>query len=334
MLRLDVETRERQSQEEAAVFYAQSWALAEMLVLSPDYQPRLRALISSLASGLPGDAALVIVYGRTGGICRRRFALLDRSPSGPIVRLDGAAPGHGPRCSRPGGGSGPCPFVARRSAAGRGRVGRAEPLYRDLLRDLPRTATSMRRSGRSHSSRATARPRNGNGGEPSSLVFPTTPSASATRSWRRTPARPPKRSADPPAGGRHAAAVDDARYSLALLLKNAGDADAAVGICVPGRKSRGPSLCVLDGHVRRPEFPGAFRRGRGGRGDRRPDAPGAEEMRASELASIARTEVAVQLDRGTDGRERMVTTRAPPDLRLEPFCPARRRRSPCGGPPS
>src|SRR5205085_5084150 len=63
LLRLTPDGRDRLTKDEAALFYAQSWALADMLALSPDYQPRLRALVATLASAVPGEAALASVYG-------------------------------------------------------------------------------------------------------------------------------------------------------------------------------------------------------------------------------------------------------------------------------
>lgn len=45
------------------IFYAQSWALTAMLLLSPQYSPRFRLLAASLATGVGGVAALSSVYG-------------------------------------------------------------------------------------------------------------------------------------------------------------------------------------------------------------------------------------------------------------------------------
>ena len=54
----------RENDAGSAVFYAQSWALTGMLLLSPDYGPRFRLLLASLASGVGGEAALRSVYDR------------------------------------------------------------------------------------------------------------------------------------------------------------------------------------------------------------------------------------------------------------------------------
>jgi tetratricopeptide (TPR) repeat protein len=49
----------------AALFYAQSWALTQMLVLSTQYAPRFHALISELDAGAPAADALERVYGKS-----------------------------------------------------------------------------------------------------------------------------------------------------------------------------------------------------------------------------------------------------------------------------
>ena len=44
------------------LFYAQSWALTAMLMLSPEYGPRFPLLVSVLAAGVAGGTALSTVY--------------------------------------------------------------------------------------------------------------------------------------------------------------------------------------------------------------------------------------------------------------------------------
>jgi tetratricopeptide (TPR) repeat protein len=44
------------------MFYAQSWALADLLMLSPAYRPAFPALLASLASGVPAELALYAAY--------------------------------------------------------------------------------------------------------------------------------------------------------------------------------------------------------------------------------------------------------------------------------
>jgi tetratricopeptide (TPR) repeat protein len=71
-----------------SVFYAQSWALTAMLMLSPEYAPRWGLLVGSLASGVGGEAALRAVYNRSpDAVVRDLHAWLDRIP--PPVPLPG-----------------------------------------------------------------------------------------------------------------------------------------------------------------------------------------------------------------------------------------------------
>jgi hypothetical protein len=50
--------------EAAAMFYAESWALAHMLKLSPAYAPRFPQLLEHLTSGMLSVQALEAVYAR------------------------------------------------------------------------------------------------------------------------------------------------------------------------------------------------------------------------------------------------------------------------------
>jgi len=54
----------RDARESAGLFYAQSWALTEMLVLSPEYGPRFHAFLTALSSGTPSLKALTTVYAK------------------------------------------------------------------------------------------------------------------------------------------------------------------------------------------------------------------------------------------------------------------------------
>ena len=54
----------REQRDTVEIFYAESWALADMLTVSPDYRARFSDLISTLSSGAPSDEALSKVYGK------------------------------------------------------------------------------------------------------------------------------------------------------------------------------------------------------------------------------------------------------------------------------
>jgi tetratricopeptide (TPR) repeat protein len=79
--------------EGSAVFYSQSWALTAMLLLSPEYGPRFRLLLASLASGVGGEAALSSVYRRSpDNVIRDLRAWLARIPAAvPLPGIGGLA---------------------------------------------------------------------------------------------------------------------------------------------------------------------------------------------------------------------------------------------------
>jgi tetratricopeptide (TPR) repeat protein len=313
LLRLTAEAHERQSQPDASMFYAQSWALAEMLSLSPDYQPRLRALIPSLASGVPGDAALVSIYGRPLEAITADLQLwVERRRAGRAVRLNGAASDTAPPAVDVD------PQHIRLLLAGllldAGEWRRAEPLYRDLLREAPE-------NGDVHAALGT-------------LALQSGDLAAAQREWQRAiedgitddalcfrywvlaqNAGVPAETMRPIL--ERAIALrpqfDDARYSLALLLKNSGDPEQAVEHLramreVTPARAFAYWAALSDGlnSLERFDEAEAAAKTAGLHA-----ATAAERGRALELIHIARTEVAVQLDRDSNGRPRMVTTRIP-----------------------
>ena len=55
----------RDNRETAAMFYSQSWALVDMLVLSPEYGPKFSDLIAASSSGKPDPNALPRIYGKS-----------------------------------------------------------------------------------------------------------------------------------------------------------------------------------------------------------------------------------------------------------------------------
>jgi tetratricopeptide (TPR) repeat protein len=51
------------SEDGRGMFYAQSWALTDLLMLAPAYRPRFPTLLAALASGVPADRAMNAAYG-------------------------------------------------------------------------------------------------------------------------------------------------------------------------------------------------------------------------------------------------------------------------------
>ena len=54
-----------QERAAAEIFYAESWALTDMLVSSPEYAPHFRELLRNLNSGTPSARALTAIYGKS-----------------------------------------------------------------------------------------------------------------------------------------------------------------------------------------------------------------------------------------------------------------------------
>ena len=52
----------REQRDTVDLFYAESWALADMLTAAPAYRPRFPELIAALSSGAPSDQALTTTY--------------------------------------------------------------------------------------------------------------------------------------------------------------------------------------------------------------------------------------------------------------------------------
>jgi tetratricopeptide (TPR) repeat protein len=65
LMSLSEEARGREERGTAKVFYAESWALTEMLVLSPNYAPQFKKFIASLRSGSSSLEALQAAYAKS-----------------------------------------------------------------------------------------------------------------------------------------------------------------------------------------------------------------------------------------------------------------------------
>jgi tetratricopeptide (TPR) repeat protein len=65
LLTIDEDDPLRSRRDEAALFYAESWALTHMLLFSPPYRPQAGALWAAFNSGVIGGPALASLYGRS-----------------------------------------------------------------------------------------------------------------------------------------------------------------------------------------------------------------------------------------------------------------------------
>jgi tetratricopeptide (TPR) repeat protein len=313
LLALTADSPERQNRDGGAVFYSQSWALADLLVFSPAYAPRFPQLIAALNAGRPSVEALTTVYGTSPDIIasdlrawvyqdnrvvRRLPGILPANPSGEISGVP-------PRAAQS--------VLAEALLAG-GDLDRSEALYRDLAQGSPEAAdvwaglgTIALRRGNNNAARDQWK-RAIELGELDPILcyrFAVLASDAGLPADEIRPALERAVAARP--------GFDDARYMLALLEKNTGHFDAAVAH-LRAIKNVGParaygywcalaySLTELD---RREEAVAAARQAA-----EHATTPG-ERANATTLDYMARTDLAVRFDRDANGRAQLVTTRIP-----------------------
>jgi tetratricopeptide (TPR) repeat protein len=210
--------------ERTGLFYAESWAVADLLMLSPAYRSRFPALLAALASGVSAEAALAEVYAVSPQSIERdaRARLARGTQAVPLPAVAGG--GAGIRVEAV------TPFAARAVLADlrfvNGEPAAAEFLYRALLEERPSAAEI-------HAALGTIALRRGDTG-------------AAFAAWKRAvdlgitdaalcfryATLADERSPSSRAALERAIALrpdfDDARFKLALMEKNAGHAEAAV----------------------------------------------------------------------------------------------------------
>ena len=303
----------RDNRNLANVFYAQSWALTEMLVLSAEYGPRFSALITALASGTPSSQTLAAVYGKSLDAIAHDLEAWT-AVKHPAVPLPGIQLGE----IRVQPSEHVSPYRGRVLMAemllAAGDLERAEPLYRDLEREAPQDAgvsaalgTIALRKGDQDRARYEWKRAIGKGIEDATLCYQYAtlaemagvPDAELRPVLERALALKPD--------------FDDARYHLALIEKNAGHYEAAVEqlramrLVAPSRAynywiAMANALLELD---RRDEARSASKRAM------EHAVTAAQRTYASQLAYFADTDLAVQFTNSQNGGAQMATTRVP-----------------------
>lgn len=129
----------RNDQNLEGLFYAQSWALAHMLLLSPGYSAHFPELVKAIASGLPTADAIAKVYAKPLEAIERDLHTYVADHRFAPVSLPGVAvPSPAIRIS------GVTPIDARSMLAdlvgAAGDLARATSLYRELARESPESA--------------------------------------------------------------------------------------------------------------------------------------------------------------------------------------------------
>jgi tetratricopeptide (TPR) repeat protein len=305
----------REDRAASELFYAQSWALTEMLALSPAYRSRFDALVAALTGGMAGADAVASVYGKTLDMVTRDLtAWVASRGSRPVVLATAEVERAPVTVSQT-----PEKTVQLMMAElmlTAGELSGAEAAYRDLAREAPETGEVWAGLGAIAAARKQF--------------------DEARELWKRAlelglnDAGICYRYADllDGAGGRQeerraalrrAVALkpdfDEARWLLALLEENAGHFEAAleqlqaIRNVMPSRAfsywcSMADVLTVLG---RNEQAVDAARQAA------EHAATAEERARAAQLAYMARTHLAVRLSRDAAGNPQMITTRVPND---------------------
>jgi tetratricopeptide (TPR) repeat protein len=308
----------------AEMFYAESWALTDMLFLSADYSPRFQEFVRALNFGEPSLRTFTRVYAKTiDQITHDVHAWVDRRGVSPIHFPGVAAPSTAVEVSD-------VPLFASRSLLAdllmaTGELDRAEALYRDLEREAPRNAditaalgTIALRRGDNDGARREWKQAVEAGVTDANLCYRYSVLAGmaglANDEIRPALERAVALRPD----------FDEARYMLALLEKNSSHYEAAVTQLRALRRvapTRQYDYWIIMSDAlneleRRKEAKDAA-----DRAARYATNP-SERARAAQLAYMAQTDLAVQLSHDSSGREQMVTTRVPHESDWNPFIEA------------
>ena len=314
LLSLPADSPLRDSRDSAGLFYAQSWALTEMLVLSPEYGPRFHALLTALSAGTPSLKALATVYAKSADTIagdvhawvknRSKFTPVPLPPlvTGKVHVEVSDVPEFSAQ------------LILADLLLASGELARAEALYRELARARPESAdvsaalgTIALRQGdndraRRHWKHAIDQGITdamlcyryavlaGTAGLPADEIRPALQRALALRQD-----------------------FDDARYALALLEKNARHFEAALEQLhaikvIPPVREYSYWTAIADACNEldmRDEAIAAAKKAA------QHASTSAERALAAELAHMAQTDFAVGFSRDANGRAQMVTTRIP-----------------------
>ena len=306
----------RDNRETAAVFYSQSWALVDMLALSPQYAPRFSALITALSSTTQGPEALPRIYGKslsaiTGDLhawaaIQHQPVPLTGIPSDQILPQEVQASVD------------LTPLQARALLAemllAAGDLVRAGAIYNDLAAEMPRDPSVPAalgnialREGNNDRAREQWQRAIALGIQDATLCFQyaVLGGRAGVPDQELRPALERAIQLQPD--------FDDARYSLALLEKNAGHYEAAVAQ-LRAMRNIAPAraynywLALADALVQLGQRDQA---GAASKKAAEQAATAAERARAAQLAYFADTDLAVQFTLGENGRAELQTTRVP-----------------------
>jgi hypothetical protein len=334
----------RQRRDTSEVFYAESWALVHMLMLSPHYGQRFRTAMERLASGMPASQVLETVYAKPlDDIARDLRGWVERGRYAPAVLP--VVPADAVATEITGVSAFSVHTILAGLMAGIGQRDRAEAMYRQLSGEAPDDASvaaalailALENNDLGEARRQWSRAL-GQGLDDAETCYRFAmlagdagfAAAEVRLAFERAVALRPE--------------FDDALFSLALLDNNAGDPAAAIEhlramrTIGPGRQFHYWTTMsdALNELGRRAEAKAAA--------DTAKILATTDEQRAyaGRLAYVTQTELAARFTRDAAGNLQLQTTRAPRDAPdWNPFVEpgdhvrrveARLREIDCGGP--
>ncbi len=317
LLSLPADSPLRNTRDGSNIFYAQSWALTEMLLMSPQYAARFPRLVTALSKSPASSAeTLESTYAKPLAVITRDLEVWVRRHRSKPMALGAVPPSEGSRIKTA---ELPDAVVQTKLAAmllATGDLGGAESIYRHAAQEAPEDPSVL--GGLAAIALAEGRPNESRDLFAQALIRGL---ADADLCYRYAVLLD---RAGRPADERRAALTraialqpgfDDARYALALLEKNLGNYEAALAQLRAMRSVAPPRAYhywfamadALTGAGRNEEAVTAAKKAAEFASD--PD----QRAHAAQLAQIAQTHLAVRFVRDGSGRLQLVTTRAPND---------------------
>lgn len=321
LVSMPADSRSKLGRGEDGLFYAESWALAQMLMSERDYSAHFAELVSAIRAGQPSAAAITTICRTSWSAVRKDLHAWVEGAKAKTMQVAGEAPGRAGFEE-----SELSPFQARWLMAdlldASGEFSRAEAVYRELARDAPRNAnvavalaTLALRKGDYETARRGFRQALEDDTADARLCYRYAVVAEAVgaaasdvrRALERAVALQPD--------------FDDARYQLALTGSHEGDYAATVAH-LQAMKNVAPERAYAYWSALAYAFSELGRRDdakNAAENAMTHAATPAERANAAQLAYIAATDLTVQFTRDANGNPRLVTARAPHGAAWNPF---------------
>ena len=313
LISLDTRSPVLQTREGAAIFYAESWALARLLISSGAYGPHFREFITTIGAGGTASDAIAKTYGKSLDTVLADLRIsLEQQKAQPMSLASIAL--ESPQVTESKLFQAQANQVLADLLLADGELDRAEALYRELGRQKnadPSVQGALGTIALKKGDRKKAEQEwqlaVENGITDANLCYEYAVIAEDAGAnllkVRRILERALVLRPD----------FDDARYKLALLESNAGDYEASLqNLHALGQPSRqrafnywSTTAYVLTELDRRAEAVSAAHQAL------KYASTDADRARAQQLAYVAETDLSVRFARDADGKSRLVTTRVP-----------------------